>query len=180
MAGIRTSLAGALSIAAVSTLGDFLWVALELRNTPLNGVLHGALLFLCLGLYLGGLARRYLAGAVAGLLIGGVAAGGYYILRPVAGRAVMFFLYFGTWIALGMLNQRLSDRERNSRSALARGVLGAVGSGVAFYLVSGIWSPFDPQGWDYLVHFGAWTVAYLPGFAALLAQRRPGPELISN
>ena len=102
-----------------------------------------------------------------------MAAGGYYVLRAVAGRAVMFFLYFGTWIALGVLNQRLSGRGRNPRSALARGVLAAVGSGVAFYLVSGIWSPFNPHGWDYLMHFGAWTVAYLPGFAALFVERRP-------
>ena len=152
----------------MSTLGDFLWVALGLRNTPLNGILHGALLFLCLGVYLGGLAGKFLPGAVAGLLIGGVAAGGFYVLRPMAGRSVMFFLYFGTWIALGALSQRLGRGGIAPRSALARGVLAAIGSGVAFYLVSGIWFPFDPQGWDYLVHFGAWTVAYLPGLCALL------------
>jgi len=80
----------------------------------------------------------------------------------------MFFLYFAAWIALGVLKERLTRREISIRSGLARGGLAAVGSGVAFYLVSGIWFPFDPQGWDYLVHFAAWTVAYLPGFAALL------------
>jgi len=172
--GIRASLGGAIGIAAVSTLGDFLWVTWELRNTPLNGILHGALLFLCIGLYLGGPAKKYLLGAIAGALIGGLAAGGYYLLRPVAGRSVMFFLYFGTWIALGFLNQRLPQRETsavNVRAALGRGFLAAIGSGVAFYLVSGIWFPFDPQGWDYLIHFGAWTAAYLPGFAALCIGR---------
>ena len=83
----------------------------------------------------------------------------------------MFFLWFATWIALGVLNERLTRREINIRNALGRGVLAAVGSGVTFYLVSGIWFPFNPQGWDYLIHFGAWTVAYLPGFAALLISR---------
>ena len=83
----------------------------------------------------------------------------------------MFFLWFATWIALGVLNERLIRRKIHIRAALARGVLAAVASGMAFYLVSGIWFPFDPQGWDYLVHFGAWTVAYLPGFAALLIAR---------
>ena len=84
----------------------------------------------------------------------------------------MFFLWFADWIALGVLNEHLTRREIRIRPALARGVLAAVGSGLAFYLVSGIWFPFDPQGWDYVVHFGAWTVAYLPGFAALLIARQ--------
>jgi hypothetical protein len=80
----------------------------------------------------------------------------------------MFLLWFATWIALGLLNEYLARHEIRIRSSLARGLLAAAGSGLAFYLVSGIWRPFDPQGWDYLTHFGAWTVAYLPGFAALL------------
>jgi len=44
----------------------------------------------------------------------------------------MFFLYFATWIALGVLNERLRRREIRIRSALARGGLAAFGSGVAF------------------------------------------------
>jgi hypothetical protein len=170
-ASICWAAAGATSIAAVSTLGDFLWVTWGLRNTPLNGVLHGSLLFLCIGLYLGALAKKYLAGAAAGALIGGLAAGGFYVIAPVIGRSAMFFLYFGTWIALGFLSQRLKRGEINFRAAFGRGVLAAVGSGVAFYLVSGIWFPFDPECWDYLVHFGAWTVAYLPGFGVLLVSK---------
>jgi hypothetical protein len=170
--GIQAALGGALAIAAVSTLGDFLWVEWELQNTPRNGVLHGALLFLCVGGYLGALTRKHLTGAAAGALIGGLAAAGYYLIRPVAGRVVMFLLYFGVWIALGFLNQRLAPGKINTGAALGRGLLAAVGSGVAFYLVSGIWFPFDPEGWDYLVHFSAWTVAYLPGFAALLVARQ--------
>ena len=43
-----------------------------------------------------------------------------------------------------------------------------IGSGLGFYLISGIWRPFDPKGWDYAVHFLSWTIAYLPGFVALL------------
>ena len=170
--GIRASLGGAASIAAVSTLGDFIWANWALQNRPLNGVLHGSLLFLCIGLYLGVPAKKHLTGAVAGALIGGLAAGGFYLIAPVLGRSAMFFLWFAAWIALGFLNQRLTRREVNLRAAFGRGVLAAVGSGVAFYLVSGIWFPFDPQGWDYLLHFGAWTVAYLPGFAALCIERK--------
>ena len=83
----------------------------------------------------------------------------------------MFFLWFAAWIALGLLNERLRWGRIEIRAALSRGALAAVASGVAFYLISGIWFPFNPQGWDYLIHFGAWTVAYLPGFAALLVAR---------
>ena len=52
-----------------------------------------------------------------------------------------------------------------------QGVIAAIASGLGFYAISGIWRPFDPEGWDYLVHFGAWTIAYFPGFAALLVSR---------
>jgi hypothetical protein len=177
--GLRASvcyaLAGAGSIAAVSTLGDFIWANFGLQNRPLNGILHGALLFLCIGLYLGALGKKRLTGALAGAgigaAIGGLAAGTFYLIRPTVGRSAMFFLWFATWIALGFLNERLTNGEINTRAAVGRGVLASVGSGAAFYLVSGIWFPFHPQGWDYLAHFAAWTAAYLPGFAALLVAK---------
>jgi hypothetical protein len=38
-------------------------------------------------------------------------------------------------------------------------------------LISGIWRPFNPAGWDYAVHFAAWTAAFFPGFAALFLAR---------
>ena len=55
------------------------------------------------------------------------------------------------------------------------GNLGAALSGIAFYAISGIWTKPTPGGPDYLRHFGSWTVAFLPGFAALLVEkdRRP-------
>ena len=51
--GIRASFAGAASIAAVSTLGDFLWANVIPEHRPLYGITHGSVLFLCIGLYLG-------------------------------------------------------------------------------------------------------------------------------
>ena len=58
-------------------------------------------------------------------------------------------------------------RPTNARVAL-RSALAAVGSGLAFYAISGIWMPFNPHGLDYVKHFVYWTIAYLPAFAALL------------
>ena len=57
------------------------------------------------------------------------------------------------------------------REVLVRSTLAAIGSGLGFYAISGIWFPFHPRGWDYAVHFAYWTAAYLPGFGALLARR---------
>jgi hypothetical protein len=55
---------------------------------------------------------------------------------------------------------------------MLRSLFAAVGTGLGFYAISGIWFPFNPHGWDYAVHFAAWTVAYFPGFAALLVKWR--------
>jgi len=165
-AGVRAAIVGAVLIAAVSTLGDFIWAGFGLRHRPAYGLAHGTLLFLCIGLYLGVTARRPALGAFAGALIGFAAAGSFYLLAPLAGYSVMFLVWFGLWIALGAFNGWLNGQIKLG-GAFVRGIIAAVLSGLAFYLVSGIWLPFDPKGWDYLAHFGAWTLAYLPGFAAL-------------
>ena len=168
--GVRATLGGAAAIAAVSTLGDFIWATWIPQHRAPYGLTHGTLLFLCVGLFLGTPANKRAAGALGGALIGFAAAGSFYLLAPVAGRWAMFVAWFGVWIALGLLNERFAPGPGMGR-AVARGVLAAVVSGTAFYLVSGIWRPFNPQGWDYLTHFGAWTLAYFPGFAALLVAK---------
>jgi len=155
-----------LAIAAVSTLGDFVWAGLGLPHRVPYGLAHGALLFGAVGLALGRTYGRARAGAILGILIGFLAAASFYLLFPVLGFA-MFAAWFLVWIALGFLNDSLGPR-RGPMSAVRRGLAGAVVSGIAFYFVSEIWFPFDPEGLDYVVHFGAWTLAYLPGFAALL------------
>ena len=75
-----------------------------------------------------------------------------------------------------MLPARVAPVAPSHCAPIVRGVLAMIGSGLGFYLISGIWRPFDPQGWDYAVHFLSWTIAYLPGFLALL-HRRPLTQL---
>ena len=169
--GVTASILGAVALASVSTLGDFVWATWIPRHRPLYGLTHGALLFLCIGLFLGTLTQRRVLGALTGALIGFLAAGSFYLLAPLAGYSVMFVVWFVVWIALGLFNERLNRRQAPFRAAVVRGLLAAAGSGVAFYLISGIWFPFNPRGWDYLAHFAGWTVAYFPGFAALLVRR---------
>jgi hypothetical protein len=82
----------------------------------------------------------------------------------------MFAVYFAAWIALALLASHLAGSPMANPHALVHGLLAGLGSAVAFYAVSGIWFPFRPRGWDYAVHFGSWTLAYLPGFLALLVR----------
>lgn len=169
--GVAASVAGALAIAAVSTIGDFIWATWIPRHRPVYGLTHGALLFCSIGLYLGFLAKKPEAGAIAGALIGGLAAGSFYVLGPLAGFSIMFVVWFAVWIALGALNEYINGRPGIIRTATTRGLLAAAAFGVAFYRISGIWFPVDPLGWDYLRHFAGWTAAYLTGFAVLLVKR---------
>jgi hypothetical protein len=168
MTGVFAAIAGSLAIAAVSTLGDFIWAAGNLRHRPEYGLTHGTLLFLTIGLFLGVLARRPAVGAMWGAVLGFVAAGSFYVLAPMVGYSAMFVVWIVVWLALAVMYARLSQRQVGLGAVLGRGAAAAVTSGIAFYAISGIWRPFDPEGWDYAAHFGAWTLAYLPGFAALL------------
>ena len=171
MSGMAAAIGGALTIAAISTAGDFVWATWIPRALPVYGVIHGLALFLTIGLFLGVVAGRPAAGALQGALVGAAGAVGFYLLFPIAGYAAMFVMWVAIWIALGMVWQRLVRATPDLRTDLIRGVVAAVGSGLAFYAISGIWRPFNPHGWDYATHFAAWTLAYFPGFAALLMAR---------
>ena len=165
-------LAAAAALAAVSTLGDFVWAGWLPEHKAVFGLIHGALLGAAIGLAVGLARGRAVAGLIggAGIVLG--AALGFYALRPLLGYSAMFVLWMALWLAFGLLGGRWLGPRHSTREALARGALAAVGSGLAFYLVSGIWSHFDPRTIDYLYNFGCWTLAFLPGFLALLVERR--------
>jgi hypothetical protein len=182
MTGIVPAVLGALLLGALSTLGDFVWANWQVRHLAVYGVIHGMAIFLAIGLFLGALAGRPTAGAASGVIAGAAAAGSFYVMAPLLGYGAMFVSWILVWVALGLINLMLRARrpEKGSVSVAAgsllaagvgRGVAAAMLSGVAFYAVSGMWSPFNPEGWDYAEHFARWTVAYLPGFAALLVGR---------
>ena len=169
-AGVLAAILCALAIAGVSTFGDLIWAGLGLRHRVPYGLAHGTLLFAAVGLVLGTLHQRSRDGLLLGGLLGFAAAGSFYVLFPLLGMA-MFAVWFVLWIALGLAHDWLGPRAGRA-SAIGRGLAAAIVSGIAFYFVSDIWFPFDPRGWDYLVHFGAWTLAYGPGFMALLVGNR--------
>jgi hypothetical protein len=166
--GIRAAIAGAIVTATVSTFADYLWANVLPHHRPLYGLAHGTLLFLTVGFCLGAAARRTLLGASGGAVIGFCASAGFYLLQPYIGYSAIFVLYVALWVALGVLNGRVLHEGQSVPTVLGRSLLAAAGSGLGFYAISGIWFPFDPHGWDYAKHFVYWTIAYLPGFAALL------------
>jgi hypothetical protein len=176
MASLLRAALGSLWAAVLSTLGDFLWAQFIPSHRPIYGLIHGTALSLGIGLYLGALRRRPVRGALWGAVIGLGAAAGFYGLAPFVGYSAMFVLWMALWVAFGVLDGRgLAPPLTPSREAIARGLLAALGSGVAFYLISGIWTHPRPDGPDYLYHFLCWTVAFLPGFVLLLG-RTTGPS----
>ncbi len=182
---MQAAIVGALALAALSTLGDFVWANWRVRHLALYGVVHGMAIFMAIGFILGRHrgAGRGARGAVLGVIAGGLAAGSFYALRPLLGYSAMFASWMLVWVALGVIGAWLSMPPHASgiagpllRAALMRGLAAALLSGAAFYAVSGMWMPFNPRGWmDYAEHFVRWTVAFLPGFAALLVGAEAQP-----
>ena len=172
MRSVAVAVGLALWAATAMTFGDWVWAALSLRHRPQYGLAHGTLLCLWLGLYLGYQAGRIPWTAGVGALIGFAAAASFYALAPVFGYAAMFVSWVGLWFGLAWLTQRLFAEMRDSRGeALLRALLAAVGSGLAFYAVSGIWTK-PPASYVYAWHFPAWTIAFLPGALALLFMKK--------
>jgi hypothetical protein len=170
--GLRDALAAAVALAVVSTFGDFVWAAIVPGHQVVYGLVHGAVLLACIGLWLGLPAGRPGAGSLGGLAIGVVSAGGFYLLAPLLGYAAMFPMWMLLWVLFAHLHARLLG-ERDIRGAAWRGIVAAAVSGLAFYAISDIWLAPSPRGPNYAWHFVAWTLAFFPGFAALLATRAP-------
>ena len=166
------ALLGALLLAGVSTLGDFIWAFYRLEHRPVYGLVHGALLCSAIGLYLGLLRGRLVHGAIGGVAIGLGAAAGFYGLAHFAGIAAMLPAWMALWIGFALLDARvLTDPPRRApriHTVLLRGTVAAVASGLAFYAISGIWLGGGAGSPNYALHLASWTVAFLPGFLALL------------
>ena len=135
------------------------------------GLVHGGLLCLTIGAVLGLPPGRVAAGAVWGLLVGVLAAALFYALAPALRYGAMLPAWFALWVMLAFVQRRLDGRGSSWRSAAARGVAAGLGSGAAFYLVSGMWTGWDPRRIDYLDHFARWAFAFAPGFVALQVRR---------
>jgi uncharacterized membrane protein len=162
---IVLAVAASLLLGAVMTAGDFIWAYFSVRHRVYTGVAHGALMCLCIGALIGARAGRVLPGLVAGPIIGVLAAGAFYVLAPTFRWGAMLPAWMLFWICFAVLQRWLTTGTLGM--ALARGVVAAVVSGLAFYAISGIWTRPAPGGPNYAIHFLYWSFAFLPGFLAL-------------
>lgn len=165
------AIVAALLLAAVMTVGDYVWSVMQVRHNVANGIAHGAAMCLALGVVIGWRAGRVAAGAALGPLIGVTAAGIFYVLAPWLRYYAMLPAWMLFWILFAFLQQRLR-RAESIATALGRGVAAALLSGAAFYAISGIWTNPPPGPPRYGVHFASWTFAFLPGFVALFIGER--------
>lgn len=168
--GILRALVAALILAALSTLGDFLWAHYAIKHRMFSGIIHGALLCLCLGVvlgYSGKTAQSILLGALGGLAVGILSAGGYYLLRPVIRSDAVIVAWMELWILAALLHWWVGTISESLKRTLLRGILAAVTSGLAF-LILDIWH--TPGGYPYKLL--SWTIAFLPGFLALFITRK--------
>jgi hypothetical protein len=163
------AMTAALALGAVMTIGDLAWAAFHIRHSVAKGIVHGAAMCLCLGLAIGIRARRPAPAAVAGPLVGVIAAASFYALAPSLGWGALFPAWMLLWILFAVLQQCL-DRRETLAQALARGVAAALLSGAAFYLVSDMWvHESAPIG--VARRYLSWSFAFLPGFLALFWSR---------
>jgi hypothetical protein len=169
-------------MAVVTTAGDYAWYEFGIRHNRLTGIAHGVVLLGTLGAFLGSQSHRIGLGALGGIVAGIAGALLFYALAPVLGWGAMFVAWSALWLGLAAFDGLVLRRPRplNLRASMAtarstwivRGLIAAVGAGVAFYAVSGVWTGDDRQDPSYGWHFVAWLIAWWPGIAALTFGRR--------
>jgi len=170
---VRAIVLGTLVMAAVSTFADAFWAAALPEHRAVYGLVHGGLVFGVFAVVLAWSVRaaRVLPWGAAGIMIGVFAAVVFYGLFPFVGIAAMFVAWMGLWLAFAQIAERAAANPEGGARPILRGVVAAVLSGVAFWAISGIWmGPHDP-GPLYWRNFASWSVAFAPGFLALLGGR---------
>ena len=167
---------GVAFVAAVATIGDYAWFELGARNRATAGSIHGAFLLGSVGLVLGWLSGRVLAGLAAGVAAGVGGALAYYAMAAAMGGRGMNMqavvaAWAAIWVVLAISDGRLLRRPRASwGESLARGLAAAVFGGLAFYLmVDQLWGT-DPREGNALLRFVDWMVAWAPGILAITSK----------
>jgi hypothetical protein len=163
---LTNALISSLILGAVATLGDWIWATFLSQHLMIGGLVHGAVLCLAMGAAIGRPVGRGGTGAAAGVGIGLAAAALFYLLELLVGDAAMFVAWFALWVLLAVLYHRLAEGT-SLRLAIVRGVIAGLASGLAFYLISGMWADWNPRAINYLDHFARWVFAFAPGFFAL-------------
>jgi len=165
---------GILGVALVATLADYTWYTLHVRHSITTGIIHGAAVLTAVGAVLGLDAGRVVKGLPIGALSGVGGALMYYLLVAFVDRRTYGAAIPASWVAMWLLVALLDGRwlrapERRPWAEIAvRGVLAALVSGIAFFLMlNTLWGRPPATGKNYFVQFAAWVVAWAPGLLAL-------------
>jgi hypothetical protein len=169
---MTTIVAGILAVALVATFGDFIWYHFGVRHRAVVGILHGAVLLMAVGGAFGVVAGRFVRGLPLGMTAGVGGALAYYAMTPLIGRSAMIASWVVVWLLLALLAGRILNRWSIAEIA-GRGLVAAIGSGIAFYLVVGLlWGRPHGAERNYLIQFAAWAFAWAPGMLALTLPSR--------
>jgi hypothetical protein len=175
---MRPLAVGIVVVAAVATVGDFVWFELGVRHQATVGALHGAVLLGTVGLVLGWLNGRMLAGLAGGVAAGVGGAAAYYGLASFGSRGMNFPAMVAAWAAVWMVLAAYDGRvlRRDAPRAwleiFARGIVAAGVGAIAFYFVLDVvWGRPPAEGRNYALQFAAWALAWAPGLLAIGTQR---------
>ena len=176
--GLLSSLAGAVVLGAFSTFGDWVWARYIPDGAVVPGVVHGDVIFLILAAVLAwNIGTWRAAWRLLPVLpgVGIVLAAVFYPAAAVLGYlGALLVTWVLMWLATAALQRLARGGVETWPRTLLRGAAAAVGSGLAFWAISGIWTNPSPGGPSYPWHFVCWTFAFLPGFLALLLDQ-PAP-----
>jgi len=166
-------LIGLLAVAAVATIGDYVWYEFGVQHQTLVGILHGAILLGAVGGVVGWMSGRVMGGVLVGAASGVGGALIYYALASAGGRAsAMVSAWAAVWVLLAVFDGRVLRKQspRSWGEIIARGLLAAVLGAAAFYaVVDLLWGRPPAGGRNYAMQFGAWLIAWAPGILALVA-----------
>ena len=171
---LSAALFSSATLGGASSFGDWLWAKFLTDGAILPALIHGLAIFALLALVLalslrsGAVARRLLPTLP---LLGVGLAGVFYPIASIVGYLpALLVTWVGMWIGTALLLRWACDvRTRESVArALLRGSLAAIGSGLAFWAISGIWTGGSSAPVNYLVRGLKWAFAFAPGLVALL------------
>ncbi|MDA8018862.1 MAG: hypothetical protein MPN21_15585 [Thermoanaerobaculia bacterium] len=173
--GLGSAVAASVVLGAVSTFGDWIWARFLTDGAVLPGLVHGVVFFAVLALVLAApcsdpkraLKFLLLTLPAAGL---GLAAVFYPLAYAIGYLPSLLVTWAGMWLAMALLLRIAAGRDETPKLASLRAVLAAVGSGLAFWAVSDLWTGGEMS---YLGRLWRWTVAFLPGMTLLQVWRSP-------
>ncbi|MEM9292464.1 MAG: hypothetical protein AAGD01_12350 [Acidobacteriota bacterium] len=170
------SLVGTFVLGLASAVGDWIWFRYLTDGALAPALGHGLLFFILLSAVLAAtcpapgraLVFLLLRLPLLGLLLAGV----FYPLAYAVGYLPALLLtWIAMWLCMAWAYGGAAGRPESKGIIALRGLLAAIGSALAFWLVSDMWTQPNPDGPNVLDHLWRWSLAFFPGLLALFWRR---------